>query len=629
VLVALLVTALFVIVALVIDMSIVRLNRQDDKSAADFAAAAGIRGLDDGSGYVKVWKGICTARDYLVANNDELAPLTPVDAGGNPIADPCSSPPNTICGEPETWGTFTGLADGGRIKVIIKNGYDFATSGFAEDSGEYSADVGDGPCDNLAVIVQEREGAAFGGVAGASNYETTMRSVARLVQGTEGDVVAALVLLERHDCQVLDNSGTDDTIVQVEGSGISPGVIHSDSLGNGLNCNRTIFDVDGSTPVPRIVALRAESPDPETGVHMSGLISAYSLSGAPGAVPENTSLGTHAVCAQVTAGDCNGSGGGSGPTARGLVGRVRVDQRYREAILDLRDEAVVRFAWDVPAAEAAGFTSIACDDPGPEFTAPRIFIDCGTRTFDGTGKRFAAGVNEVVIKGDVSVSGALQFVAPSKLYIRGISGNSVRLTNGTALRVNDGASANCDDRFDAEPSARTELVVGEGRINASGGLLRLCQTTLFMMDGALAAGSCPIPTVDGTAPGDNTCAGNVSVAGGSVVDWTAPNVKDDPDDLPDDTDFANFEDLALWSETSGAGGSAWSVAGSGGLFLSGIYFTPNANPFTLGGGGSINIREAQFITRKLNVVGGGLLAMRPEAHNSVLFPVLGGFTLVR
>lgn len=627
IMVALLLTALLVIVALVIDIGFVRQNRQEDKSAADFAAAAGVRGLDDGSGYVKVWKGICTARDFLVANEPELSPLSAVDASGSPISDPCLSPPGTICAEPSTWGTYRGVADGGRLRVTIKNGYDLSSSDFDEDAGAYVGDNGDGPCDNIAVIIEEREGARFGGVAGAQAYQTRTRSVGRLVQGTEGDVVAALVLLERRDCQALDNSGTADTVVVVEGRGTTPGVIHSDSLGNGNNCNRTIFDVDGSTPAPRIVVGRAPEPDPETGVNLPGLISAVSLSDAAGAVPTQTSPGIHAVCAQVAATDCAGSGGGSGPTARRLLGRSRVDARYRVPILALRNDAATRFTWTA-ATVPAGYEIVTCNDARTSYTSLRIFVDCGNRAFNATGKTFAASVEEVVISADVALSGSLRFVGPTRVFIGGNGGNSVSLTNGTELRLNDGSAASCADR-PTPSTTRATLVLGSGRINAGGGLLRMCNTTLFLMDGGMPSGACPIPTSDGVPPYGNTCAGNLSVSGGAQVDWSAPNAKDDPNSPPVKADYDQLEDLALWSETSGAGGSAWGVAGSGGLYLSGIYFTPNADPFTLGGGGSINIRDAQFITRKLNVAGGGVLTMSPEAHNSVLFPVLGGFTLVR
>lgn len=619
---------MMVIVALVIDMGLVRQNRQADKSSTDFAAAAGIRGLDDGSGYVKVWKGICTARDYLVANSAEFSSLVHVNASGGLIADPCTSPPNTICDGPSTWGTYTGLADDGRVKVVIKNGYDIAASGFTEDGAEYAGDLGGGPCDHLAVIVEHAEDAAFGGVAGASGYETVVRSVARLVQGEDGDTVAALVLLEPDDCQVLTTGGTGDTTIHIYGNRRSPGVIHADSIGNDEGCNKPIFSVDGDVDVPRIVAFRAEEQDPETNLFAPGLISARSLNGEPSAGPENTAPGTDRVCAQVEPDDCFGSGGGSSPSPRGLVGRHRVDLRYREAVLSRQQRAFDLFehegGWTADDAIAENFEVVECSDPRTEYTAEKVFIhNCPNPGFPAAGKTFASSVEEVVIRGSFQLQGDVQFESPATVYVEGGSGTSIAIGNDNALRVNDGHSSDCVDRYGDEAGARAAFVLWQGSIQVNGGLLRMCQTTLLLLDGS--QGGCPVPSENGTwPPSDNGCDGYLGGTGGEI-DWTAPNVKNDPDEPATGDDFDRFEDLALWSETSGS----WRVAGNGGLHLAGIFFTPNANPFSLRGGGVINLDDAQFITRKLTVGGGGVMGMRPEPHNSVQIPVLGGFTLVR
>lgn len=645
ILVALILTALLVVAALVIDMSFVRQNRQTDKSAADFAAAAGIRSLDNGSGRVQPWRGICAAADFLRSNADELSTMavTFTDGGGDPVedasgdevADPCAAPPATICtSSPATWGTLTGTADGGRIRVTIRNGYPLPDPAFPEDDGEYSGDFGDGPCDNLAVIIEEGEASYFGGAAGASGYETTIRSVSRLTQGTTGDVPAALVMLERHDCEVLEVSGTT-AVVRIEGSGPNPGVIHADSLGDGGSCS-TIFRVDGTTPPPRIVAIMADEADPDTGVRAPGQISAVSLSGASDAEPANTSPGVDAVCAQEVSTDCGSTGTGLGPVARDLVGRVRVDERYRVPIRGLRDRAAARLAWDEAAALAAGFTTVACDAPGP-FEGAKIWIDCGGGVFRGGGKTFESTVDEVVINGYVTFSGpgTLHLVDVEKLFISGrAGGNSVVIGNDNNVFVNDGGLLDedasdgetfvCDDRL-ATPTARAQVVIGQGRLSATGGELRLCQATLLMMD---ASDNCPVPDVDGLAPYDNGCAGNLSISGGSRTDWTAPNVNDTSP--PTEAQLLELEDLAFWSETQGGSGpNAWGILGGGGVRLAGIFFTPNADPFRIGGGGLYDIRDAQFITRKLDVAGGGTLTMKPSAANAIPIPVLGGFTLVR
>src|SRR3546814_4557081 len=126
---ALLLIALFTIVALVVDLGLVRQNRQADKSAADFAVAAGIRNVDNSAGAVQSWKGICAPRDYLLANSDELAGMTEVyadglgggvvDELGNPVPAPCASPPTTTCVDSPspnaTWGRIGSASCGERV----------------------------------------------------------------------------------------------------------------------------------------------------------------------------------------------------------------------------------------------------------------------------------------------------------------------------------------------------------------------------------------------------------------------------------------------------------------------------------------------------------------------------------
>ncbi|MET0729253.1 MAG: hypothetical protein ABWZ76_13240 [Acidimicrobiales bacterium] len=63
--------------------------------------------------------------------------------------------------------------------------------------------------------------------------------------------------------------------------------------------------------------------------------------------------------------------------------------------------------------------------------------------------------------------------------------------------------------------------------------------------------------------------------------------------------------------------------------LAGIFFTPNADPFKVGGNGAYDITDAQFITRRLEVVGNGTLLMHPQPQNAVQVPVFGDFSLVR
>jgi hypothetical protein len=269
----------------------------------------------------------------------------------------------------------------------------------------------------------------------------------------------------------------------------------------------------------------------------------------------------------------------------------------------------------------------------------------GAQTFNGNGKTFTATVDEVVIDGPVGVTGngnTLRFDEPTKLYIKGsTTGPAVLFTGtGNAIRVNDNATTDgddegdfvCDDRQDADPNAQTKVVIGNGNIQAEGGsgkILRMCQSTVFMMDNT--AGGCPLPTFDGREPYTNACRGRIRVAGSNKLDWSAPNRNTVTS--PTRAELDELEDLAFWTETQSPGPcgatQCSTIEGSGGVRLSGIFFTPNADPFRVGGGGAYDIEDAQFITRRLEVAGNGTLLMRPESQNAIQIPVIGGFGLVR
>lgn len=623
VLFALFITALFVITALVVDLSFVRQTRQADKSASDFAVAAGIRGMDDGSGQIDTWGGICTAVDYLKANRPEFTSLVAVDAADNPISpDPCAAPPTEYCvTSPTDWRSYIGIADGGDVRVTIQNGYDLSASGFSEDADEYAGDEGVDACEQLAVIIEQRQDPFFGGVAGSSGWETTMRSVSRLEVGTSGLATAALVLLERTGCGVLQIGGSNASVT-VSGVGDTPGIIHSDSLGTETSgtyrCRDTqnIFDVDGSGSV-QIRAGRAQTP---VGSEEPGIISARALSDPAGNPAFVASPSPEQVCAQILATDCTGTTGG-GVTPNELVGRGIADVRYRTRLIALRDEAAARFAWTQAQAQAAGFATPACG--APAYTAERVWLNCSVS--DST--HFTSSVKEVVITGNVSISGSrvfrfdgavapLEADAPTKVYI----GGSVSHT-GDAIRINDNSAATCAARHAAAPMAKNVVVIGGSGISHTGsGVFRMCQTSVLMTQNN---GTCAIPTFNGREPYSNSCSGSVSSAGGSERDWSAPNVNSVT--APTATQLQNLEDLAFWTETA----SGNSMTGNGNLTLAGIFVSPNANAFVIGGNGDKFTEDAQFLTRRLEVAGQGHLTMSPQPQNALQIPVLGGYTLVR
>jgi hypothetical protein len=58
--------------------------------------------------------------------------------------------------------------------------------------------------------------------------------------------------------------------------------------------------------------------------------------------------------------------------------------------------------------------------------------------------------------------------------------------------------------------------------------------------------------------------------------------------------------------------SSFVVTGGSGAKLTGVFFTPEAQPFKLAGGGNWGQQQAQFVAYDLTVTGGGVLQMAPK-----------------
>ncbi|MGH8912681.1 MAG: hypothetical protein ACRDVD_09220, partial [Acidimicrobiia bacterium] len=98
----------------------------------------------------------------------------------------------------------------------------------------------------------------------------------------------------------------------------------------------------------------------------------------------------------------------------------------------------------------------------------------------------------------------------------------------------------------------------------------------------------------------------VDLGGGSGgLVWTAPLDGD-------------FEDLALWAEAD----LPFIIGGQAGNELTGTFFTPLSNPFTLAGQAGQFQTSAQFLTRRLDVGGLGEVVMTPDPERSTKIPTL-------
>lgn len=668
VIVSLLLATLLVIVALVIDLSFVRNTRQDSKSTADAVAAAGVQSLATADDVVpRPWRAACAALAYLKANEPGRAfALTFMDGDGGELVDVDGVPiGEAVCttdvyleglcvpGDESSWA-WVRAVDGDTV-VDVKAGYETPDDAFPEDHDTYATDDGDltrGGCDQIATIVSELDEARFGGIAGATDWATAVRSVGRITIGEEGDAVPAFLMLERRSCGVLEQRvGSGDGII-VNAVGTDPGIIHIDSSGQDAGCggsaagNFTVFS-----------GTLGSAPNKFAGIRI--------LSATPG-IPGILSLRAHQFNADRASDDYHGysttDGVSATPRAGGVVSRTRVDEKYNPSPEPSATPPVKTVAYRhrtdaLLLGQTTGFDTIIsgdqCNDHSDvAVTGASVRIDCSNYSPSAV---VLTEAQTVVFTGQVQVANGASLFMPvaERVVVRGSNSGGIFVTGTGRLGINssvfDGYVSASSTPVDADPppvdracngregpaaSRTATLTVFGGAVTGStpgalnlGGFTAMCQTSAYLA-GPLTADhvrqasldtsldpTCEEPTpcpADGALPG-----AGLAVRG--YVKWSAPNQLT----VPPEDGLAGVEDLALWSESS----TPVSFGNSGILDSRGVFFLPNARVQVRAPTSLLPV-DAQFISRSLELLQ-GTLNMQPDPANSTPFDVLESVQLVR
>jgi hypothetical protein len=330
-----------------------------------------------------------------------------------------------------------------------------------------------------------------------------------------------------------------------------------------------------------------------------------------------------------------------------------VDNRYLAGVRSATIDA--SSVWGLTPAQAAtaGWKVITtCTAAGVTAAnltaADRAYFDC-PQPQSGITMTTAINAGTVLFNGWIA-GGQVAMPNATKVYISNadsngaqIKSNGVSLSNGNSFCVRS-SSCNPTDALSTGqcPSTPTtgsaQLIIRHGSLKQTGGLLRLCNTAVVMLGGQ--TGAC-LPATAGTAPTSTPCAGGagtgqLSMPGG-LLDWTAPNRYNTMSTLTSAQQAAawtSLEDLALWTESYGgpsnAGGvETYSMAGGGNMRTSGVFMAPNATPFSISGGGSQTLNNAQYVVSRFSLAGGANLTMTVDPANAVTLPALGLFALVR
>jgi Flp pilus assembly protein TadG len=623
-LVALMMTMLLVIAAMVLDFGVVRLDRQQARSQADAAALAGIAAGDAGTGQVYTFRAVCGALSYLKAHG----PLTGLP---DDFCAPASLAANMAV-------TCTNLAtsharyeqqvttDETTFRVVIESPYVTTEGGWSDEAlASVSADQSTtGGCDQLGVQVFESRKPGLGSLATSGDLKFGVRSAARAMIGGDDSLAPALILLERSACSALTvgSAGAGaGTFVAVKGSGGTPGSIHLDSTATGAGCgsgsNQQLIQGKQDDGV---VAYGSTSPSGTPGV----ITSVASSNGVSDGVVSDALSKVYGTTAT------SGTGAVKNPVqGRDLVGRTPVDTRYRTAVRTAISQAAS--VWGVP----TGWTVADCNPSAAQLAATRLWIECtGNAGISLNNKTIAAG--EVYFNGFIK-NGTVAMPNATRVYVSNTTGTgapinaaAINLSNGSGFCVRGSCGTGGSDHCAGGAAAgRARVFVRQGSVDASGGTLRLCNTTMVLL-GSNTVNGC-VPPTDGAAPTSTPCTGTsgnsqVSVTGQTDVDWTAPNQYAGAIPAADrPTAWSNFEDLAMWSESAGL----YKFSGGGGMSTVGVYMIPNGSPVNVGGGSSQSLTNAQYIARTFSVSGGGTLSLVTDPRNAVTIPAITGYVLVR
>ncbi len=603
---ALLVTVLVAILAIVIDIGLLRTDRRIDKSATDFAAIAGVTRLGQSlqpDPHAACLLAIAYLRQNLAGASGDLTALcgsfpTPSQSGYSSCPSTAISATGTLTGNGGSYtvGVTWPVYDTSPLMAPdIRPSSSALTQAIVADDGT--------PFSRFGVSVSHTRASLFAGIFGQTSGGTSNHSVARVRIGAgSGGLAAPLVVLDPHACDALTAEGGGGVQIKPNSAGV-PGLIAVNSDGTGGDCN------GGATTM---------SSNALNGYNSSIWAWDYSPTSRAAIFSYAVTLG-HADAynpAQVTCTSSNPPSGPLCPRPSALYGQIPrqafIDNQYncfavgvgtcatasdpKNGIGQLRAYAEAAAATLAGGGIPAGISTIVsgseCTSPQPSYSGA-VYVDCAASNGGFTvGSKSSVVFNggPVIFAGDVKVKagGCLAFnVAP------------------------DSVSTECTTPTLTAQSQDGPVVFIAGQINVSSTDSSFIAPQTFVMEGDCS--------FDGTTCTTTPANLGLQTSGTGSILWSAPlgpNLSSPVTCVPalDSTQApssACFAKLALWNEYASTSSTPDTVSGQAALLLQGTFFTPNAQ-FVLSGGSLTNIQNAQFVTGRLDVHGGGMLTMIPN-----------------
>lgn len=587
VLVSLTMVAMLIVVAIVIDLSALRVDRRAGQLAADAAAAAGASAIEDG-GVV----ACSAALDYAVLNLDGAAGLNSLGCVSLPaVCDPTTLPVTATAVDGDTTLSITYPVPDGHP---LLRGSIIGRPGVAVSSADGSL------CDRMGIEIIQEPTSLFGEIVPGATTRTAVHAVGLSDENSGPSIPINVLLLDRHACQAISAGGGGSTGGIIVGAVTEPGA-------------------DGvvGTPDDELVAgvLAADSDGrPSTGactpkgvLNVNGSGSTVRADGPPGcgtdvgATPQGEGCGQILLFADGASG-CNLPACSSGGVLQ--PGPEQLEERLTRTSVDHRFNCKADYQFEPWYAQQ---DIVGCTGSG------RAYID-ELVTYARSGlpagfARYEWGVDQVSGTADdrsCSPNAAGIVTIPEGNWLVGCAdfrvGQEVVFAGGNVIFAGD---VTVNGRLVIHDCARTDT----------------CSPTLGYSPGAdfdetrFSDDAAWVFVRNGTVR--NTASGSIGIyesmvylsststtnfGGSGPVAWEAP--LEGP-----------FADLALWSEASGS----HKFSGGSNLDLLGVFFLPLGLIDYVGGGNQV--AEAQFIAGRLNVSGNGALTVTPPPGRAIVFPV--------
>ena len=546
--------ALLTISALVVDIGYVRAAARRNQSIVDLAVLAAGNKLSEGD-YLAACTNLITT---LNANTSQMPAINAnafCTQGGNDVT-------KTVCSLP-------GVGLGQAKPKVTAGAYTVEVHFPVPLSEIWNSKYGDGlndgqPCQRMRLLLTTKEPVFFGGVAGSNGHKVTRTATLRS-KSDPRERVPALWLLDPHGCTPLAASGGSRVTVGVVGDTITPGVpgiIKLDSDGSTCSSNQVTISSTGASTLIQAIPTTATANTPK------GFISLYGL--PPGAT----------TCVAPICDPADVAGGRLVPQPQGSTERATrapADWRYnckssypsyhglaiescsegKPPYLDLLRSAITPL--NNPMLFQKWTTSHSCNPSGNVSVSGNWWIDCngGLSIGNGTTLTFEGG-NIVMDKG-LTMTGGVFNVNTVSDPTRVMDSSCIAPTafNTTCLGTGSDNAA--------------FIYMRDGSWDITGGTLNLNHVSLIQQNGYVKVSS-------------------------ATPNWTSPTE-------------GPFKQLSLWSEKSS---NKFQINGGAGISLEGIFFTPEADPLSLSGGGDWGQLSAQFISYRVAVSGGGTLTMAPN-----------------